>query len=27
MIDWLGDPHWAMPAIIILAVWKNFATT
>jgi multiple sugar transport system permease protein len=23
-IDWLGDPHWAMPAIIILAVWKNF---
>ena len=23
-IDWLGDPRWAMPAIIILAVWKNF---
>jgi multiple sugar transport system permease protein len=23
-IDWLGDPHWAMPAIVILAVWKNF---
>jgi len=23
-IDWLGDPHWAMPAIIIFAVWKNF---
>jgi len=23
-VDWLGDPHWAMPAIIILAVWKNF---
>ena len=23
-IDWLGDPHWAMPAIIGLAVWKNF---
>jgi multiple sugar transport system permease protein len=23
-IDWLGDPHWAMPAIIFLAVWKNF---
>jgi multiple sugar transport system permease protein len=22
--DWLGDPHWAMPAIILLAVWKNF---
>ncbi len=23
-IDWLGDPVWAMPAIIIMAVWKNF---
>ncbi len=23
-IDWLGDPHWAMPAIIVLSVWKNF---
>lgn len=23
-IDWLGDPLWAMPAVIILAVWKNF---
>jgi len=23
-IDWMGDPHWAMPAIIVLAVWKNF---
>jgi multiple sugar transport system permease protein len=23
-IDWLGDPTWAMPALIILAVWKNF---
>ena len=23
-IDWLGDPHWAMPAIILLSVWKNF---
>ena len=23
-IDWLGDPHWAMPAIILLATWKNF---
>lgn len=22
--DWLGDPHWAMPAIILMAVWKNF---
>ncbi|MGQ0702979.1 MAG: carbohydrate ABC transporter permease [Gemmatimonadales bacterium] len=23
-IDWLGDPQWAMPAIILLSVWKNF---
>jgi multiple sugar transport system permease protein len=23
-IDWLSDPRWAMPAIILLAVWKNF---
>lgn len=23
-VDWLGNPHWAMPAIILLAVWKNF---
>ena len=23
-IDWLGDPHWAMPAIILFAIWKNF---
>ena len=23
-IDWLGDPAWAMPAIILMAVWKNF---
>jgi multiple sugar transport system permease protein len=23
-IDWLGDPHWAMPAIILFAVWKSF---
>ena len=23
-VNWLGDPHWAMPAIIILAIWKNF---
>jgi multiple sugar transport system permease protein len=23
-VDWLGDPHWAMPAIILFAVWKNF---
>lgn len=23
-IDWLGDPDWAMPAIILMAAWKNF---
>ena len=23
-IDWLGDPSWAMPAIVVFAVWKNF---
>ena len=23
-IDWLGSPHWAMFAIIVMAVWKNF---
>jgi multiple sugar transport system permease protein len=23
-INWLSDPNWAMPAIIMLAVWKNF---
>ena len=23
-VDWLGNPHWAMPAIILLSVWKNF---
>jgi multiple sugar transport system permease protein len=23
-VDWLGDPHWAMPTIILFAVWKNF---
>ena len=23
-IDWLGDPRWSMPAIIVMAVWKNF---
>jgi multiple sugar transport system permease protein len=23
-IDWLGDPHWAIPAIAILSIWKNF---
>ena len=24
-VDWLGDPRTAMPAIIMLAIWKNFA--
>lgn len=23
-IDWLGDPHWAIPAIVLMTVWKNF---
>ena len=23
-VNWLGDPRWAMPAIIVMAVWKNF---
>jgi multiple sugar transport system permease protein len=23
-LDWLGDPHLAMPTIILLALWKNF---
>jgi len=23
-VDWLGDPVWAMPALILMAVWKNF---
>lgn len=23
-VDWLGDPNWAMPSIILFAVWKNF---
>ena len=23
-VDWLGDPRWAMPSIILFAVWKNF---
>lgn len=26
-IDFLGDPHWAMPAIILLGIWKNFGYT
>lgn len=23
-IDWLGDPFWAMPSIILMSIWKNF---
>jgi multiple sugar transport system permease protein len=23
-VDWLGDPRFSMPAIVIFAVWKNF---
>jgi multiple sugar transport system permease protein len=23
-IDWLGDPRWAMPAIILMTIWKSF---
>ncbi|HEX7663752.1 MAG TPA: sugar ABC transporter permease [Polyangiaceae bacterium] len=23
-VDWLGDPHFSMPTIILFAVWKNF---
>lgn len=23
-IDWLGDPAWSMPSMILFAVWKNF---
>ena len=23
-VDWLGSTRWAMPAIIILSIWKNF---
>ena len=23
-IDWLGDPRWALPAVILPSVWKNF---
>ena len=26
-VDWLGDTRWAMPAIILLAIWKNFGYT
>ncbi|MGQ0721854.1 MAG: carbohydrate ABC transporter permease [Candidatus Eiseniibacteriota bacterium] len=23
-VDWLGDPRWSMPGIILLAAWKSF---
>ena len=23
-VDWHGDPRWAMPAIVLMSVWKNF---
>jgi ABC-type sugar transport system permease subunit len=23
-IDWLGDPHWAIPAIVLMEVWRGF---
>src|SRR4030088_1475285 len=23
-IDWLGKPRWAIPAILLMSVWKNF---
>ena len=24
--NWLGDPHWSMPALILMASWRNFGT-
>lgn len=24
--NWLGDPTWAMPSLILMAVWRNFGT-
>ena len=24
--NWLGDSHWSMPAIILMATWRNFGT-
>jgi multiple sugar transport system permease protein len=26
-IDWLGDPRWSLPALIVFAVWKNFGSS
>ena len=25
-VDWLGDPHWSMPGLILMASWRNFGT-
>ena len=24
--NWLGDPHWSMPGLILMAAWRNFGT-
>ena len=24
--NWLGDPNWAMPGLILMAAWRNFGT-
>ena len=24
--NWLGDPNWSMPSIILMAAWRNFGT-
>jgi multiple sugar transport system permease protein len=24
--NWLGDPNWSMPALILMAAWRNFGT-
>jgi len=24
--NWLGDPNWSMPGLILMAVWRNFGT-
>ncbi len=24
--NWLGDPNWSMPALIMMATWRNFGT-
>ena len=23
-VDWLGDPRWALPSLVLMAVWKNY---